>query len=164
MLGFFDRHQMPELYAGITRTSMNFPIQYLGANVPQAWAAGSIFAFMQAIIGYQPDAPNDMLYLDPALPDWLPGFDPYRSPRREACLQPQALAARRSVKMGSVEGRRQQGPPATICERIHLVEHEEATMRKAAKKKRPDRQAEEKRREERERRLDQGLKEIVPCQ
>jgi glycogen debranching enzyme len=70
--GFFDRHQMPELYAGITRTSMNFPVQYLGANVPQAWAAGSIFAFMQAIIGYQPDAPNDMLYLDPALPDWLP--------------------------------------------------------------------------------------------
>ena len=45
---------------------MNFPIQYLGANVPQAWAAGSIFAFMQAIIGYQPDAPNDMLYLDPS--------------------------------------------------------------------------------------------------
>ena len=30
--GFFDRHQMPELYAGITRTSMNFPIQY--SSVP----------------------------------------------------------------------------------------------------------------------------------
>ena len=69
--GFFDRHQMPELYAGIERTSMNFPIQYLGANVPQAWAAGSIFAFMQAILGFQPDPPNDMLYLAPSLPDWL---------------------------------------------------------------------------------------------
>lgn len=33
--GFFDRHQMPELYAGTQRTSMNVPIQYLGANVPR---------------------------------------------------------------------------------------------------------------------------------
>ena len=69
--GFFDRHQMPELYAGIQRSSTNFPVQFLGANVPQAWATGSAFAFLQAILGFQPDAPDDKLYLDPSLPDWL---------------------------------------------------------------------------------------------
>jgi len=40
--------------------------------VPQAWAAGSCFALLQAIIGFQPDAPNGKLYLDPRLPDWMP--------------------------------------------------------------------------------------------
>jgi glycogen debranching enzyme len=69
---FFDRHQMPELYAGVQRSATNFPVQYLGANVPQAWAAGAAFAFLQAILGFQPDAPRDRLYLDPRLPDWLP--------------------------------------------------------------------------------------------
>jgi glycogen debranching enzyme len=69
---FFDRHQMPELYAGVQRSSTNFPIQYLGANVPQAWAVGSAFAFLQVILGVHLDAPRDMLYLDPWLPDWLP--------------------------------------------------------------------------------------------
>jgi glycogen debranching enzyme len=69
---YFARHQMPELYAGLPRDAMNFPVQYLGANVPQAWAAGSIFMLLQAILGLMPDAPHDRLHLDPCLPDWLP--------------------------------------------------------------------------------------------
>jgi cellobiose phosphorylase len=40
--------------------------------VPQAWAAGSCFALLQAMLGIQPDAPNDRLYVDPDLPVWLP--------------------------------------------------------------------------------------------
>ena len=47
-------------------------MQYLGANVPQAWAAGSPFVLLQAMLGLQPDAPRGKLYVDPALPDWLP--------------------------------------------------------------------------------------------
>jgi glycogen debranching enzyme len=69
---FFEMHQLPELYAGIQRNDTNFPVQYLGANVPQAWAAGSVFSFLQAILGIQPDAPNGRLYIDPVLPSWLP--------------------------------------------------------------------------------------------
>jgi len=69
---FFALHQVPELYAGIEQKPYNFPVQYLGANVPQAWAAGSVFAFLQAMLGFQPDAPNNRLYLDPHLPAWLP--------------------------------------------------------------------------------------------
>jgi cellobiose phosphorylase len=63
---------LPELYAGVERNGASFPVQYLGANVPQAWAAGSCFALLQAILGIQPDAPNDKLYVDPDLPAWLP--------------------------------------------------------------------------------------------
>ncbi|HEX3920486.1 MAG TPA: glycogen debranching N-terminal domain-containing protein [Caulobacteraceae bacterium] len=70
--GYFMQHRMPELYAGLQREPTSFPVQYKGANVPQAWAAGSCFSLLQAIVGLQPDAPAGRLYLDPALPDWLP--------------------------------------------------------------------------------------------
>ena len=69
---FFMLNQLPELYAGIERENGNFPVQYLGANVPQAWAAGSVFSLLQAMIGFQPDAPNGVLAIDPSLPEWLP--------------------------------------------------------------------------------------------
>lgn len=69
---FFMQRQLPELYSGVPRTETNFPVQYLGANVPQAWAAGSVFALVQAILGLQPDAPRNRLLVDPVLPDWLP--------------------------------------------------------------------------------------------
>jgi glycogen debranching enzyme len=72
---YFLSNQLPELYAGIERTADNFPVQYIGANVPQAWAAGSPFALMQAILGVRPDAPNGKLYVDPSLPEWLPDLE-----------------------------------------------------------------------------------------
>jgi glycogen debranching enzyme len=50
----------------------NFPVQYIGANVPQAWAAGSVFMLTQALLGFLPDAPRGKLYVDPLLPKWLP--------------------------------------------------------------------------------------------
>jgi len=67
----FVLNQLPELFAGIQRDGTSFPVQYLGANVPQAWAAGSVFMLLQALLGYQPDAPNGRLLLDPYLPEWL---------------------------------------------------------------------------------------------
>ena len=70
--GYFAMDQMPELYAGTQRDASNFPVQYIGANVPQGWAAGSIFSLLQAMLGFQPDAPNRTLFVDPALPDWMP--------------------------------------------------------------------------------------------
>ena len=39
----FLLNQLPELYTASERTESNFPVQYIGANVPQAWAAGSVF-------------------------------------------------------------------------------------------------------------------------
>ena len=68
----FLLNQLPELYAGLQRDPTGFPVQYLGANVPQAWAAGTPFMLLQAMLGLQLDAPRGKLYVDPALPDWLP--------------------------------------------------------------------------------------------
>src|ERR1700675_126566 len=68
----FLLNQLPELYAGLQRDPTGFPVQYLGANVPQAWAAGTPFALLQAMLGLQLDAPRGKRYVDPALPAWLP--------------------------------------------------------------------------------------------
>jgi glycogen debranching enzyme len=68
----FLLNQLPELYTTIRRDETSFPVQYLGANIPQAWAAGSVFHLMQAILGFAPDAPRGVLRVDPLLPHWLP--------------------------------------------------------------------------------------------
>jgi hypothetical protein len=60
------------LYAGVQHDGANFPVQYLGANVPQAWAAGSAFMLVQALLGLLADAPRNRLFVDPHLPAWLP--------------------------------------------------------------------------------------------
>ncbi|MBS0361591.1 MAG: amylo-alpha-1,6-glucosidase, partial [Proteobacteria bacterium] len=72
---YFMQHQVPELFAGLAQTPTSFPVQYQGANTPQAWAAGSCFSFLQMILGLQPDAPDGRLYLDPRLPEWMPDFE-----------------------------------------------------------------------------------------
>ncbi len=69
---YFMLNQLPELYAGTQRDGSSFPVQYLGANVPQAWAAGSVFSLVQAMTGFRPDAPNRRVLIDPTLPEWLP--------------------------------------------------------------------------------------------
>lgn len=68
----FVLNRLPELYTAPERSESNFPVQYLGANVPQAWAAGSVFLLTQALLGFMPDAPRNKLYVDPSLPAWLP--------------------------------------------------------------------------------------------
>src|SRR5262249_58426181 len=69
---YFVSYRLPELYAGIERRPGTFPVQYLAANVPQAWAAGSVFDLLRAILGLRADAPNPLLTVDPDLPPSLP--------------------------------------------------------------------------------------------
>ena len=69
---YFVFYRLPELYAGTKREPGAFPVQYLGANVPQAWAAGSVFHLVRAILGLNGDAYKKTLYVDPILPHWLP--------------------------------------------------------------------------------------------
>jgi hypothetical protein len=49
-------------------------VPYLGANVPQAWAAGSVFRFVAILCGLHAtvDADGSKLYVNPALPPWMP--------------------------------------------------------------------------------------------
>jgi glycogen debranching enzyme len=67
-------YRVPELFAGLPRHEASFPVQYLGANVPQAWAAGSIFRFIAILAGIHTmsDRDGSRIYVNPALPAWLP--------------------------------------------------------------------------------------------
>ena len=72
----FLAYRLPELFAGLPRQSGSFPVQYLGANVPQAWAASAIFRLISLMGGIhvRSDATGSRIYLDPALPDWVPSL------------------------------------------------------------------------------------------
>jgi glycogen debranching enzyme len=74
----FQHYRIPEAYTGIAAEPNAFSVQYIQANVPQAWALGSIFHLLQAILGLQADAPNGRLYVDPELPKWLPDITLYQ--------------------------------------------------------------------------------------
>jgi glycogen debranching enzyme len=68
----FESYRLPEVFAGLDRDPESFPVQYRGANVPQAWAAGSIFQLVQAMVGLRIDLARGVILVDPSLPDWLP--------------------------------------------------------------------------------------------
>ena len=68
----FESYQLPELFAGLPREPGAFPVQYLGANVPQAWAAASVFRFVAILCGIHALGSKRTLYVNPQLPDWLP--------------------------------------------------------------------------------------------
>ena len=63
---------MPELFGGIERQPESFPVPYIDANIPQAWAAGAMLWLVGSILGLEADAPNHHLYVQPMLPIWLP--------------------------------------------------------------------------------------------
>lgn len=63
--------RLPELFAGLPRDEASFPVQYLGANVPQAWASGAIIQLVDVLLGFEPHADSRKLRLRPALPSWL---------------------------------------------------------------------------------------------
>lgn len=51
---FFD-YQLPEVFAGFSRTETPFPIPYPTAARPQAWAAGAPVLLLQLLLGLEPD-------------------------------------------------------------------------------------------------------------
>ncbi len=72
----FQANRLPELFAGLPREEGTFPVQYLGANVPQAWAAGSVIQLVATLAGIEArtDANGSRIYVDPELPGWLPSL------------------------------------------------------------------------------------------
>ena len=66
----FEDIQMPELFAGLPKNEFAVPVPYRMANVPQAWAAGSVLHMVHILLGLEPDVPAGRLYVDPALPPW----------------------------------------------------------------------------------------------
>lgn len=68
----YERHSLPELFVGIGRHPERAPVPYVEANIPQAWAAGSVFMLLRAVLGLEPDPARRLLVVAPTLPDWLP--------------------------------------------------------------------------------------------
>jgi glycogen debranching enzyme len=50
---FFD-FRLPEVFAGYVRTQTRFPVQYLTACRPQAWAAASPMLGIRTLLGLEP--------------------------------------------------------------------------------------------------------------
>jgi glycogen debranching enzyme len=61
--------RLPELFCGFERQPGEAPIAYPVACLPQAWAAGSVFLMMQAVLGLRIDAFEQTVTIaNPALP------------------------------------------------------------------------------------------------
>ncbi|HJT57709.1 MAG TPA: glycogen debranching N-terminal domain-containing protein [Ktedonobacteraceae bacterium] len=73
----FESFRPPEVFAGTHREGVeDFPVLYPGgANIPQAWATGSIFHMLRTMLGLRADVPNKRLYVNPTLPDWIPSIE-----------------------------------------------------------------------------------------
>jgi glycogen debranching enzyme len=67
----FAAGRLPELWVGIDRAETQWPVLYPEANIPQAWAAGSVPMLLRAILGLEFDAEHHLLRVNPTLPDWL---------------------------------------------------------------------------------------------
>jgi glycogen debranching enzyme len=69
---WFEHARLPELFCGFPRHAMYGPISYPGACSPQAWASGTVFQLLTALIGLEPDAIRQRLtFHTPVLPPWL---------------------------------------------------------------------------------------------
>jgi glycogen debranching enzyme len=67
-----DYMRLPELFCGFTRRTPNRPVSYPVACSPQAWAAGSPFLVLQAMLGISARAHENLLTVNkPQLPPWL---------------------------------------------------------------------------------------------
>jgi glycogen debranching enzyme len=58
---FVDLHRLPELFCGFERRPCEGPTRYPVACLPQAWAAGSPFLLVQAILGLTVDGARGQL-------------------------------------------------------------------------------------------------------
>jgi len=67
-----DYMRLPELFCGFTRRTPNRPVSYPIACSPQAWAAGSPFLMLQAMLGISARSHVNLLTVNkPNLPTWL---------------------------------------------------------------------------------------------
>jgi glycogen debranching enzyme len=69
---FMDFQRLPELFCGFARHAGEEPIRYPVACLPQAWAAGSAFMLLRAVLGLEVDAAARRLTLrNPILPAFI---------------------------------------------------------------------------------------------
>jgi glycogen debranching enzyme len=68
----FEDRRLPELFCGFGRRRDAAPVPYPVACRPQAWAAGSVFLLLEAVLGLEVDAfHRRVVFRQPQLPAWL---------------------------------------------------------------------------------------------
>ena len=64
----FQGHRLPELFGGLARDDVSFPVAYPSSCSPQAWAAASPLLCLRTMLRLDPWLPHGKLWLDPVLP------------------------------------------------------------------------------------------------
>jgi len=64
----FFNNRLPELFAGLPRAELAFPVRYPTSCSPQAWAAATPLLFLRSMLRLDPDVPRGRLHLAPQLP------------------------------------------------------------------------------------------------
>jgi glycogen debranching enzyme len=67
------QYQLPEVFAGLSRTETPFPIDYPTAARPQAWSAAAPVLLLRVLLGLEPDREHQTLetVAPPELPSWV---------------------------------------------------------------------------------------------
>ena len=69
------RGRLPEVFAGLPRSHVTWPVRYPTASSPQAWAAGATVMVVTALLGLRPDTEGRQLTSTATdVPDWLEGL------------------------------------------------------------------------------------------
>ncbi len=64
-------HRLPELFGGLGRDEVPFPVPYPSSCSPQAWAAASPLLFLRTILRLDPWVPHGKVWIAPVLPEWI---------------------------------------------------------------------------------------------
>jgi glycogen debranching enzyme len=67
----YQGNRLPELFGGLSRHEVPFPVSYPSSCSPQAWAAASPLLFLRTILRLDPWVPHQKVWLSPALPPWI---------------------------------------------------------------------------------------------
>jgi glycogen debranching enzyme len=62
-------YRLPELFAGMSRDEVPFPVSYPSSCSPQAWAAAAPLSFLRTILRLDPWVPYGKVWIDPVLPE-----------------------------------------------------------------------------------------------
>jgi glycogen debranching enzyme len=61
--------RLPELFAGIDRADLPFPVRFPNACVPSAWASASVLLGIRTVLRFDPWVPAGRIHVAPVLPE-----------------------------------------------------------------------------------------------
>ena len=64
-------HLLPELFGGVSRDEVAFPVSYPTACSPQAWAAAAPLLLLRSMLGIDVDTAAGRIRIAPAIPEWM---------------------------------------------------------------------------------------------